>query len=91
MIEFKYIKESENPVYFKECESCGWIAPLIKAEAVYPNPARMICEVCCTSHCGNVIHDPRIYGIEFDVVARMIAETTNLLLDKLTDRRKEII
>lgn len=88
MIDFKYMKEGE---YNKVCYSCGWEAPLHffeEKDELSGRQSRYICECCATSFIGNATMYPQQhYNI---ALFQAIAQIGNLLLDKLTDRRKEI-
>jgi hypothetical protein len=84
--EFKYKMDGE---YIIECDSCGMEAPISHFNANLPGKKeRDLCELCAGSFIANATEYTQLY----DNVAlyQSIAMVGNILLDKLTDRRKEL-
>lgn len=69
------------------CQSCGWEAPLAEfRRRKIVDETKLICEVCANSEIGGVTDYLRDEDIG---IYRSIAQCTNLILDKLTDRKQE--
>lgn len=85
MSEFEYKFEGK---YIRECSSCQWEAPLKKTEyrsRELKNGERFLCEVCCKTRASSVTDYVDQYP-DRDIYI-MIAQTANLLLDKLYHRK----
>lgn len=80
MTEYKYIHEGQG--HYKECESCGWVAPLAQFERE-GNTHKMTCEVCASTLTGKASD----YGFGDVELYINMAQSVNLLLDKLLNRK----
>lgn len=89
-MEFKYRKTEGGDI--EDCDSCQMPAPV--AESEYSSSGRrgqkrLICEICACSFIGNATD----FLAQTNNVSlfQSIAQVGNMLLDKLTDRRKELL
>lgn len=76
-----------------ECDSCGCIAPLgdfkvNKSDGSMEQIFIELCEVCSSTYISNITRYNRVYSLEEQNITRSLAQVANLLLDKLTGRRK---
>ncbi len=89
-IEYEYKTSEVGDV--EQCISCYSEAPLHNfGRPELGEEERNLCEVCSTTHIGRMTIDfSRRYGVN-DLstlgLARAIAQTTNMLLDKIEDRK----
>lgn len=77
------------------CSTCGSEAPTRKFEGVHregvkgiSGEAQYLCEFCASTRIGNAINYPGQYPDH--ALFQALAEVGNILLDRLTDRRKGI-
>lgn len=78
-----------------ECHICRCVAPLgdfklNKSDGSMEQVFVEMCEVCAATFISNTIHWKSVYSGEQAHMALILAQVANLLLDKLTDRRREL-
>lgn len=85
-IKYKYeVKDGD----IEECDSCGSEAPLLEFPTGPPKrEIRKLCKICASTFVGNKTEYRR--GEQIGEIAIIIAQIANLLLDELTDRRKNL-
>lgn len=69
------------------CDSCSWVAPLAKYEAMSAmrrGEIKYICEVCASTEIGSATD----YALQGNLVLyRALAQCTNMVLDQITGRK----
>lgn len=77
------------------CHTCGSMAPTHKFGGVHreglpgiTGEDQYLCEFCASTRIGDAVNYPSQYPDH--VLFQALAEVANLLLDKLTDRRKGV-
>lgn len=89
VMQFKYMFEEGDKNYPMECASCGCVAPLTKTKrrsSRAKEPEWCLCEICSGSFVGNASD---YHELNRDILQTM-AQIGNIILDKLTDRTKEL-
>lgn len=84
MYAYRYIYADGHA---QECDSCGYTAPLAefpRRSLAERDQRKLICEVCATTEIGSITdYASRSHDIE---LFRVVAQSTNLILDKMTGR-----
>jgi hypothetical protein len=87
-IEFEYKKTEDQDI--ETCDSCASEAPLslFKGNGLDNDSDRNLCELCANSFVGNATRYPKVH--DNVPLFQTVAQVGNILLDKLTDRRKAL-
>jgi hypothetical protein len=84
-IKYKYEISTSDPDYgddYRCCDVCNSFAPLRLFEQ-YDSSGRWLCQICAETEI------PAIHAPLHSQMARAIAQTANITIDIVTDRRKK--
>lgn len=87
MIRYEY-KRSDGMLL--ACETCASEAPLAEFSGMglltNEPKKRSLCEVCTVTYISNMVTYNKVYSMEEQHIATLLAQVTNHLLDRLTGR-----
>lgn len=87
MSDFEYRSEYGELMY---CYSCDCEAPLRKFDRCLGKKEDIyLCELCASTHIRNAFLYPDRYRHDCNIL-KTIAQVGNIILDQVTDRRKDI-